>query len=478
MTHTLDPDDWSSFRTLAHSMVDDMLDHLSTIGERPAWQPMPDDVRSSFREPLPQTGDGAESAYREFVERVLPYPNGNSHPRFWGWVQGSGVPLAVLADMLASALNPHMAGFNHAPALVEHQVISWLAELTGFPRDASGVLVLGGTMANVIGLAVARHAKAGFDVRHEGLQSGHPRLSLYGSTETHGWAVKAAELLGLGSSSFRQVPIDDDYRIDIAKLAEAVARDRAAGHRPFCVIGTAGTVNTGAIDDLRALARFCREESLWFHVDGAFGALANWSEELRPLVAGIDEADSIGFDLHKWMYLPFDVACTLVRDPALHRATFAHAPSYLAETTRGVIAGGLPFADRGVDLTRGFRALKIWMTLKAYGVETFARAIEENVRQAQHLAARVEASEELELLAPVSLNIVCFRYRAAEESKLNAINEEILLRIQERGIAVPSGTVLGGRYAIRVAITNHRSRIADFDALVDAVISIGAELAS
>jgi glutamate/tyrosine decarboxylase-like PLP-dependent enzyme len=478
MTQTLDPQDWSSFRALAHEMIDGMVDHLSTVRERPAWQPMPDAIRASFDEPLPRDGEGADAAYRAFIERVRPYPTGNIHPRFWGWVQGSGVPLAALADMLGSALNPHMAGFNHAPALVEHQVIAWLAELVGFPRDASGVLAIGGTMANVLGLAVARHAKAGFDVRSEGLQGGaHPRLLLYGSAETHGWAVKAAELLGLGSTSFRRIAIDDEYRIDLAALRETVARDRDAGHRPFCVIGTAGTVNTGAIDDLRAVAQFCRDESLWFHVDGAFGALAHWSDALRPLVAGIEEADSIGFDLHKWMYLPFDVACTLVRDAELHRATFAHAPSYLAETTRGVIAGGLPFADRGVDLTRGFRALKVWMTLKAYGVDAFAHAIEENVRQARHLAARVEASDALELLAPVSLNIVCFRYTAAEAERLNAINEEILLRIQERGIAVPSGTILHGRYAIRVAITNHRSRIDDFDALVDAVLAIGAEVA-
>lgn len=470
-------DDFPLLRDLGHRMLDAMFDHLESIGEQPAWRPMPDDIRASFDEPVPMRGEGAEAAFEEFVRRVLPYPNGNIHPRFWGWVQGSGTPLAMLADMLASGLNPHMAGFNQAPPLVEHQVIAWLAELLGMPRGASGVLVTGGTMANVLGLAVARHAKAGFDVREEGLQSGHPRLVLYGSTETHGWAQKAAELLGLGNASLRKIRVDDDYRIDVEELRAAVARDRAAGLRPFCVIGTAGTVNTGATDDLRALARFCREEELWFHVDGAFGALARLAPELAPIVDGLEEADSIGFDLHKWMYLPFDVACTLVRDPALHRATFALAPSYLAETTRGVIAGGLPFADRGIDLTRGFRALKVWMSLKAHGIEAFGRAIAENVRQARHLAARVEAADDLELLAPVALNIVCFRYAPPGARDLNAMNEELLLRIQERGIAVPSGTVLrGGKYAIRVAITNHRSRIDDFDALVDAVRSIGAEL--
>src|SRR6267142_32320 len=443
---TLDPDDWDEFRALAHRMVDDTLAHLATLRERPAWRPMPDAVRASFGGPVPLEGEGAGAAYREFVERVLPYPSGNLHPRFWGWVQGTGTPLAALAEMLAAALNPHLAGFNQAPALVEHQVLGWLAELMWMP-GASGVLVGGGSMANLLGLAVGRHARAGFDVREEGLQGGRPRLMLYGSVETHGWAKKAAEVLGLGNESFRRIPVDADYRIDTAALRTAVKDDRNAGRRPFCVIGTAGTVNTGAIDDLSSLASFCRSEDLWFHVDGAFGALARLPESLRPLVSGLEQADSLAFDLHKWMYLPFEAACVLVRDKAAHRDAFSVRASYLAETT--------------------------------HGVNAFARLIEQNVEQARHLAALVETHPDLELLAPVPLNVVCFRYAPSglPEQRRNAVNEEILLRIQEEGVAVPSGTVLAGRYAIRVANVNHRSRREDFDLLVSAVARIGAEVA-
>jgi glutamate/tyrosine decarboxylase-like PLP-dependent enzyme len=474
---TLDPESWDRFRALAHRMLDDTLDHLATLRERPAWRPLPDEVRRALDEPVPREGQGEEAVYEEFVRNVLPYPNGNLHPRFWGWVQGNGTPLGMMADMLAAAMNPHMAGFTQAPALVEAQVVRWLAVLLGFPPDSGGVLVTGGTMANILGLAVARHAGAGFDVRAEGLQGG-PRLTVYASAEMHGWLGRGVELLGMGNRAFRRVPVDADFRIDPAALARAVAEDRAAGHRPLCVVGTAGTVNTGATDDLRALAGFCRREGLWFHVDGAFGALAYLSEELRPAVAGLEEADSVGFDLHKWGYLPFECACVLVRDPEVHRAAFAMTATYLAGAERGVIADGIPFAGRGVDLTRGFKALKVWMSLKAYGVDKLARLIEQNVRQARHLAGLVEAHPELELLAPVPLNVVCFRYAPAgvPDEVLDRVNAEVLLRLQERGIAVPSSTVLRGRFAIRAANVNHRSRREDFDALADGVVALGREV--
>ncbi|MBS2015327.1 MAG: amino acid decarboxylase [Deltaproteobacteria bacterium] len=474
LEETYDPDDWAAFRALAHRMVDETLDHLVSLRDQPAWRAVPEGVREALdpSAPLPREGEGEAKTYESFVRDVLPYRNGNLHPRFWGWVQGNGTPLAMMAEMLAAAMNPHLAGFDQAPALVEHQVVAWLAELFGFPRSASGVLVTGGTMAGTLGLAVARHAKAGFDVREEGLQGDRPRLVLYASTETHGWATKAAELLGLGRRSVRKVPVDASYRMVVGDLARAIADDRASGLAPFCIVGTAGTVNTGATDDLRALSAIARREDLWLHVDGAFGALAHVSEKLRPRVAGLELADSISVDLHKWMYLPFDAACLLVKDRATHEATFASTAPYIAATTRGVIAGGLPFADRGMDLTRSFKALKVWMTLRAYGVDKLARMIEQNVAQAEHLASLVRNDEELELLAEPQLNVVCFRFRAGDDE----VNEEILLRLQERGIAVPSGTRLGGRFAIRVANVNHRSRREDFEALVRAVKELGREI--
>jgi len=484
---TLDPSDWSAFRTLAHRMVDDMLEHLESLPEQPAWRAMPQPVRDSFNGPLPRVGVGDAVAYATFVDRVMPYTVGNLHPRFWGWVMGQGTPLGMMADMLAAGINPNVGGFSQAPALVELEVVRWMAELLGMPADSSGVLVTGGTMANTLGLAVARHAAAvalKLDLREEGLQTdagavARGRMVFYGSTETHNWARKAAELLGLGNRSFRRVPIQSDYRIDVTALERMVAEDRAAGMHPFCVIGTAGTVNTGATDDLDALAELCRRESLWFHVDGAFGALVHWSDTLRPIVKGLERADSIGFDLHKWGSMPFECACAVVRDAEMHRAAFASSASYLATMNRGVTADGLVFSERGVDLTRGFKALKVWMSLTAHGSDRIAAMVEQNVAQAQRLAERVDAHPELELMAPAPLNIVCFRYVPPDRpgyTILDAANEEILIRLQEQGIAVPSGTRLGGRYAIRVANVNHRSRESDFEALVDAVVEIGREV--
>jgi aromatic-L-amino-acid decarboxylase len=479
LSKTLDPDDWNEFRKLGHQMLDDICGHLSTLRDRPVWQAMPDEVKQNLIQPLPVEGQGPESAYQEFLQNVLPYPNGNIHPRFWGWVQGTGTPLAMLAEMLAAAMNPHMAGFNQAPVLVEQQVIAWMAELMGMPIGTSGILTSGGTMASNTALIVARYAKAGFDVREMGLQGKeHPRLLMYGSTETHSWAERAAELLGLGTSAYRQAPVDSEFRVNVDELRRMIVEDRRAGHRPFCVIGTAGTINTGATDNLQALAALCREENLWFHVDGAFGALARLVPSLQPIVAGIELADSIALDLHKWMYLPFEIACVLIRDEEMHRRAFARSASYLAETTRGVIAGGLPFAERGIELTRGFKALKAWMCLKAYGIKTLADMIEQNVQQARYIATLIREHPDLELLAPVPLNTVCFRYRSDGLSvdELNELNEELLIRVQESGVAVPSSTKIDGAFALRVAIVNHRSRREDFDLLVEAVVQQGAQL--
>jgi glutamate/tyrosine decarboxylase-like PLP-dependent enzyme len=304
------------------------------------------------------------------------------------------------------------------------------------------------------------------------MQSDHARLTVYCSAETHGWARRAVELLGIGNQNLRRIPVDAALRMDVDALRHAIARDRASGERPICVIATAGTVNTGAIDDLGTIADLCRDERLWFHIDGAFGALARLAPSLASRVRGLERADSLAFDLHKWGYLPFEVGCALVRDPDAHHAAFELKGRYLDPTDRGVIAGGLPFAERGLELTRGFKALKVWLSFKAHGVDAIAEIIEQNVAQANYLAARIEAHPDLELLAPVALNVVCFRYTPGDD----AINREILMRVQEDGIAVPSSTILNGRYAIRCAITNHRSRREDFDALVDAVARIGTEL--
>lgn len=475
---TLDPHDWEEMRTLGRRMVDDMISYLSTLSNQPAWQPVPEDVRASLNEALPVKGQGEQQVYKQFLTDVLPYPSGNLHPRFYGWVQGTGVPLAMFADMLASGLNAHMAGFNQAPALVESQVLEWMADMMDMPKGTSGLFVSGGTMANLMGLAVARHVKAGFDIREEGLQGDHKKLVVYCSTETHSWAKKAMQILGMGSRYLRVTRVDDHFRMDTEQLHAMIREDRAKGYQPICVIGTAGTVNTGAADDLEAIADICAQENLWFHIDGAFGALVYLSEKYRPLVKGLQRADSIGFDLHKWMYLPFEIACVLVKDAKAHRDAFAMTASYLTGMKRGVAVDNTLFADRGIELTRSFKALKVWMCLKAYGVKAFADIIEQNVEQVQYLKSLVEKHPELEMLAPAPMNVLCFRYTGVKlpEEMLNEINQEILLRIQEAGIAVPSSTLIKGKFAIRVANVNHRTVLSDFDLLAESVVKTGREI--
>lgn len=476
---TLDPEDWQAIRELGHQMLDDMLDYLKEVRERPVWQPAPQDVRQQFKQPLPLEPQAPEKIYQQFKETTLAYPMGNIHPRFWGWVMGSGTPTGMLAEMLAAGLNPNLGGGDHAAAWMESQVLDWCKEMMGFPLEAGGLLVSGGSMANLVGLTVARNTKAGFDIRATGLENAPKPLRMYGSVEMHSSIQKAVELLGLGSQALRQIPVDDRYKIDVEALETAIAQDRQAGYQPICVIGNAGTVNTGAFDDLQRLADICQREDLWFHVDGAFGALSVLSPQLEPLVKGMARADSLAFDMHKWMYMPFEIGCALVRREEDQRRAFSLTPDYLSHATRGLAAGKTWFSDYGVQLSRGFRALKAWMSIKEHGIHKYGRLIQQNVDQARYLAARVDDHPELERLAPAPLNIVCFRYivPGKDQEALNALNQELLLRLHESGIAVPSYTVLHGKYALRAAITNHRSRLEDFDILVEHVVQIGRELA-
>ena len=475
----LDPRDWDETRALAHQMLDDMLDLLAGARSGPVWRPIPDETIEHLREPVPQKGMPLHTVYEAFKSHILPYPTGNLHPRFFGWVVGNGTVTGMLADMLASGMNPHLAGFNQSALHVEQEVMCWLAELMGYPESASGLLVSGGTMANLNGVAVARQMKAGFDVREEGLSGQEKPLTMYGSAQTHGWIFKACELMGLGRRGFRAVPVDDDFRLDIDACRRLIQHDLARGRQPFCIVGNAGTVNTGAVDDLQAIRSLADEFGLWFHVDGALGSLAALADDACHLVEGQELADSLAFDLHKWGYMPFEVACVLIRDSAAQTATFAQAPAYLTASRRGVSVDTTYFSDRGLQLSRSFRALKVWMSLKEQGVDLLGRVIQKNVDQAAYLAGLVEDHPALTLLAPVSLNIVCFRYDPGGLSNeaLNALNEDVVIRIQESGIAVPSHTRLGDSYAIRVCIANHRTRRRDLDILVDAICDIGADAA-
>ena len=480
---TLDPQDWESMRALGHRMVDDMVTYMRTIRERPVWQHAPDQVKAHFRASLPQHPQPPEEIYAEFLENVLPYPIGNNHPRFWGWLFGTGTVLGAYAELLAASMNTNSGDFdNHSAIHVETQVINWFKQMLGYPTSASGLLTSGCSVANLIGLAVARNAKAGFDVRASGLQKSPGKMVLYASQEIHSSIQKSVELLGLGSDALRYIPVDERFRINLQELQAAIAQDREAGLHPFGIAGAAGTVNTGATDDLEALADICQAEDLWFHVDGAFGAWTALTPKDKHQVDGMERADSLAFDLHKWMYMPFEIGCVLVRHAEEHRKTFTLTPEYLEREIagRGLTGGDLPWlTDYDFHLSRGFRALKAWMSLKEHGSLKYGRLIQQNIDQARYLGELIEARPELELVAPVELNIVCFRHikPGLDDGALDSLNKEILVELQEQGVAVPSGTTIKGKFVLRVGHTNHRSRREDFELLVDEVIRIGADLA-
>ncbi len=473
---TLDPEDWDELRSIGHAMLDDMIDHVRTLRERPAWQSPSEDARRSLRATLPRTGRPLAEVYDEFKRAILPYPTGNGHPRFWGWVMGNGTPVGMLAELLGGAMNCHVSGYDQAATLVERQVLRWLVELMELPPEANGLLVSGGTMANLLGVTVARNRALGDDVRERGIVG--TQVVLYCSDQTHGWVDRSADLLGLGEAAVRKVPTDADHRIRIDALEKRIAEDREAGREPVCLVGNAGTVTTGATDDLGTLADLARREDLWFHVDGAFGAMAMLSPRYRHLVAGLERADSLAFDLHKWGYMQYELGVVLVRDGADLERTFSFAPSYLHSFRGGIAPNPTEFASKGIQLSRGFRALKAWMQLSTYGSDAIGSVIEQNIDQIAVLRTRIEHSADLEQLGPSAMNVLCFRYApvALPEEERDAFNVELLVRVQESGIAVPSNASVEGRFALRVAHTNHRTRPEDLELLVDTVLRIGGEM--
>lgn len=467
---SLDPQDWSEFRALAHRMLDEAIDGIANVRARPVWQPIPDEVRAAVRTDVPREATSLADVYREFSEQVAPYATGNVHPGFMGWVHGGGTAVGMVAEMLAAGLNANLGGRDHMPIEVERQIVEWMRGLFGFPQGASGIFVTGTSMANLMAVLVARTSALGALARQHGIGNDGALLTAYASKAAHGCISRAMDIAGFGTDALRKIDVDADHRINVAALRAQIAIDREVGFRPFLVTASAGTVDIGAVDDLRALANLCREEGIWFHVDGAFGALAILSPELAPLLEGIELADSIALDFHKWGQVPYDAGFLLVRDGERHRQAFAQPAAYLSRETRGLAAGVVWPCDLGPDLSRGFRALKTWFTLKTFGTDRLGAVIARSCALARYLEARVLAEPRLELLAPVNLNIVCFRYRASD-----AVNREIVADIQESGIAAPSSTTLEGKFAIRAAIVNHRTVETDVDALVSAVLKFGAQ---
>ncbi len=355
---TLDPEDWEAMRALGHRMVDDMMDYMETLRNRPVWQHAPPAIRDRFSGPPPTGPELPQEVYNEYRRSILPYQLGNSHPRYWGWVTGCGTIMGAYAEMLAASTDSVSGAFSYmSNNYVERQVVDWCRQLLGFPQSSTGLLTSGCSASTLIGLAVARNTMAGYDVRAKGMHVSGKQMTVYCSEEAHSSVQKAVELLGFGNEALRRVPVTESLQIDVPALRDMITTDRAAGCNPVCIVGVAGTTNTAAIDDLNALADICAEERCWFHVDGAFGAWAAIAPKSRHLVSGMERADSLAFDLHKWMYLAYPVACVLIRDGQAHRNTFSLTPTYLAhgEGDRGLTGVDVPWlADYGFELSRGF----------------------------------------------------------------------------------------------------------------------------
>lgn len=461
---TLDPKDPEAFRRAAHAMLDAALDKLENAREGRVWTPVPESEKTRLDMPLPQGGMSGEDIRSELAA-LLSYGVGNTHPRFFGWVHGAGAPSGLLADMAMGAMNVNAGGRNHVAPIIEQQVIKWAAEMTGMPKTSSGLVVSGTSMATIIALKTARDQalKNGGDIK---------TLRGYTSEQTHSCVERAFDLLGFGKESLRKVPCNDAFEIDAEALRRAVHADRVAGLAPFVIIGTAGAVNMGAIDDLEALADLAQTDRLWFHIDGAFGAAANIGTLACERLTGLSRADSLAFDFHKWLQVNYDAGIVLIRDKAAHRAAFAQRPDYLRGSEQGLAGGDFWAVDYGPELSRSFRALKVWAHLRQHGISKLAEIIDRNIEQAKYLESLVKRSDKLEMLAPVPLNICCFRY-ISDGGDLDDINQEIVIQLQEEGVAVTSSTRINGQFAIRVNITNHRTLMSDLEVFIEAVERIG-----
>ena len=456
----LDPKDWTAFRAEAHRMLEASLDQLEQIRERP-WQPVPEDLPARYR-----IGQGGDLVGR-IEQDVLPHHGGNVHPRFWGWVQGSGLASDLIAGMAGAVVNANVGGRDHGAVYMERAVIDWTRRRMGMPEGASGVLTTGTSQATVIAFQAAR-VRALPEVRQTG--QGAVRLTAYAGVGVHNATRKALELIGVGAENLRQVPLVDG-QMDPAALADMIAADREAGAVPFLLVGTAGSVDLGLFDDLESLADLAVDHGLWLHVDGAFGAWTRIAAEpWRGLSNGIGRADSIALDFHKWMYVGYDCGLVLIADEAAHRAAFAARPAYLEGAERGLAGGDPWYCDYGIDLSRGNRGLKVWCALEMHGEEALAAAITDNCRLAALMADEVEKQPRMALGAAVVSNVCVFTARkdlpAAEQTRLNTA---IAQDLQESGEAVFSTTRMGDRVLLRAALTNHRTRDEDITAAIAAV---------
>lgn len=460
-------------RRVSHQVAELVADYLISLPDGPAYQPPPPDLVAAMRDaPWADQGAPADVLLAEFAAQVAPYPFGNGHPRFAAWVNSPPHPLGVLADALAAAMNPSVAGGNHAAVHLEHQVIRWFAGLLGWPAGSSGQLVSGGSAATLTALAVARHraaARLGVDDRAGGVQAAPGQFVLYAGTESHSCVTKAAELLGIGSAQIRVVPSDRRRRMRPAELDRLIRADQAAGKTGVAVVATTGTVNTGAVDPVRDIAAVCARHGLWLHVDGAYGGPAVLLLPGYAATRGaLASADSVALDAHKWLYVPVDAGLLLVRDGAAARDTFSLVPPYLRTDADEAGPGGPPwFAEYGLEQTRPFRALKVWFQLRHLGQAGYRQLISHDIALAARLRRALARAADFDVLAS-GLSVVCFRHRrpGLTDPELDAHNQALLRAVQLGGQAFLAGTQVDGRFALRACIVNPGMTAADIDAII------------
>ena len=451
-------------RDWGNSVIELMADYLGDLCDRRVYRHMSSrEIRGRLDGALPAKGTDFDGLLKVFRETIIPFSRQNAHPRMFGYVQSPGTPLAAFADLLVSTLNANLTAWRSAPAPVELErlTIDWIRQILGFDPEAGGILLSGGSMANLAAIATARQAKD------------HPsgQLRIYASSETHFSIAKAAALLGIGRESVRHIATDEHFKIRVDDLVAKVSADIEGGYVPFCVVANAGTVNTGAIDSFAEIREVANRFQIWMHVDGSYGALAILAKSAKKLLAGIEQADSVALDPHKWLYLPIDVGCVIYRQPEIARTAFSHEAEYtriIEEEADEAFA----FWDYGPELSRRFRALKVWMLLKGVGLHSLGEAIENNLACACYFESLVRASDDFEMVAPVELSIFCFRHLPAQLRRespqtIDAFNEHLMIALQRDGSSYLSNATLGSRFALRGCVLNYRTTLRDMEILLD-----------
>lgn len=478
--------EWSAaeIRRIGYRVVDLIAEHLTGLPDAPVFRPFPQELAQRYlQSSLPESGTRWEEILEAFATEIAPFPFGNGHPRFYGWVNSPPAIISIFAEALAAAMNPSCAGGNHAAIYVERAVIQWFREILGFPAGAMGLLVSGGSMAALTALAAARHSKCGFDIREAGNQGSNTHLVFYRSGEGHGCHQKAIELMGIGRRNLRTVEHDSAMRMIPSSLDRAIAADKDSGRAPIAVIASAGTVNTGAIDPIDEIADVCKRHGVWLHVDGAYGAPAILTSKYAGKLSALGRADSVALDPHKWLYVAVEAGFVIVREGSTLRQTFSLIPPYLQTDGKPEGVGGLPwFSEYGFQQTRAFRALKVWMALRYHGLAGYRSSIEKDLALAEHLASLLRGDRDFEVLEPQSLSIVCFRFSPAglcgDPSGINSLNKAILERAQLNGEVFLSSTVVEDKFWLRACIVNPRASMEDMHTVHDVVRRMGEEVST